>query len=220
MDKTDFRKTLKAFYGPTNREFEPVDVPEMGFIMVDGAGDPNSVPAYAEGVQWLYAVSYGLKFAIRAETGKDYVVPPLEGLWWSDDPAYFTSRRKDRWQWTMMIMVPDFVPSAARATALGKAGAKLGTPPESLRFARHAEGLCLQKLHIGSYDDEAPALAELHDTIMPERGLGFNGRHHEIYLSDPRRVAPDRLKTILRQPVRGQQETPAQGPGFFSPRRE
>lgn len=202
LDKIDFRKTLKPFYNPTNKTFELVDVPDMTFVMVDGAGDPNTAPEYETAVQWLYAVSYGLKFATKAATRQDYTVPPLEGLWWADDPADFTARRKDRWRWTMMIMVPDFTPAELRLAAVEKARGKLGTPPESLRFAVHAEGRCLQKLHIGSYDDEAPALAELHDTLMPAMGLTFNGKHHEVYLSDPRKVEPAKLKTILRQPVR------------------
>lgn len=203
-DKYDVKKALKALYQPGGKQFEMIDVPEMTYVMVDGAGDPNRAPAYTEAVQWLYAVSYALKFACKAATGRDYTVPPLEGLWWADDPGDFVTRAKDRWRWTMMILVPDFVPPDLFAPALAKAGAKLGTPPASLRREALREGQCLQKLHIGSYDDEAPVLADLHDRLMPELGLAFNGRHHEIYLSDPRKVAPEKLKTILRQPVRPQ----------------
>lgn len=200
MDKTDFRRTLKSYQA--TRTIEAVDVPEMAFVMVDGAGDPNTAPAYKSALEWLYSTSYALKFAARATLGTDYVVPPLEGLWWADGPADFTARRKDHWRWTMMIMAPDFLTQPMFAAARAKAASKLGTAPSTLRLERYAEGPSLQVLHIGSYDDEGPVLAQMHNVEMPARGLTFNGHHHEIYLSDPRRTAPDKLKTILRQPVR------------------
>lgn len=202
MTKIDFRKTMKALYAPPAGRFVPVDVPEMQFVMVDGEGDPNVSPAYRTAVEWLYSVSYAMKFAARAAGHPDYTVPPLEGLWHADDPASFVARRKDEWKWTMMIMVPDFVGDELFQAAVAKARGKLGPPPHSLRHARMREGHCLQSLHVGSYDDEGPVLARLHDEVMPAAGLGFNGPHHEIYLSDPRKVAPQKLRTLLRQPVR------------------
>lgn len=199
MAKTDFKKTLPHY--SASKRFELVTVPTQQFVMADGSGDPNTSPAYARAIEWLYATSYALKFAAKAE-GQDYVVPPLEGLWWADNPADFVARRKAAWNWTMMIHAPDFITpdmfQAARSTAV----AKLGEPPQTLRLARLDEGECLQILHVGSYDDEGPVLAKLHDEEMPARGLTFNGHHHEIYLSDPRRTEPSKLKTILRQPVR------------------
>ena len=201
MEKIDFRKSLKHLYDPT-RTVSLVEVPPMQFVMVDGAGNPNTAPAYGEAVEWLYSVSYGIKFASKATHEHDYVVPPLEGLWWADDPADFAARNKDNWRWTMMIMVPDFITRDMFEAAVTKAGKKLGSPPESLRFATYDEGASLQVLHIGSYDDEGPILKRLHEVEMPARGLTFNGHHHEIYLGDPRRVEAARLKTILRQPVR------------------
>lgn len=146
------------------------------------------------------------KFASKQTLEHDYVVPPLEGLWWADDPADFVHRNKENWQWTMQIMVPDFIPIEMLEAAQDKAAKKLGTAPQSLRFASICEGRCLQTMHIGSYDDEGPTLARLHDEVMPQNGLTFNGAHHEIYLGDPRRTAPDRLKTVLRQPVRSVSE--------------
>lgn len=202
MEKIDFRKTLKALYGPPSGKFVPVDVPVMQFVKVDGEGDPNTAAAYKSAVEWLYSVSYGMKFAAKAALGKDYTVPPLEGLWHADDPASFVARRKDEWKWTMMIMVPDFVGRDLFEAAVAKAGKKLGAPPASLRLEPHDEGRCLQTLHVGSYDDEGPTLATLHGELMPAQGLAFNGPHHEIYLSDPRKVAPEKLRTVLRQPVR------------------
>lgn len=193
---------MKGLYRPPAGRFVPVDVPPMQFVMVDGEGDPNVSAAYRSAVEALYTVSYGLKFITRDATGVDYTVPPLEGLWQADDPAAFTGRRKREWKWRMMIMVPDFVDAAMFARALSKARERRGDLPASLRLEPLAEGHCLQALHVGSYDDEAPLLAHLHETVMPAAGLTFNGPHHEIYLSDPRRVAAERLRTVLRQPVR------------------
>ncbi|MBN9511999.1 MAG: GyrI-like domain-containing protein [Alphaproteobacteria bacterium] len=174
----------------------------MQFVMVDGAGDPNTAPAYQKAIEWLYSTSYAMKFAAKAVLKKDYAVPPLEGLWWADDPADFVARRKDRWRWTMMIMAPEFIDRPLFEAAADKSGKKLGAPPASLRLERFDEGRSLQILHVGSYDDEGPTLARLHDEEMPSQGLTFAGHHHEIYLSDARRTDPAKLKTILRQPVK------------------
>lgn len=202
MEKIDFRKTLRALYNPPADAFVAVEVPEMQFVKVDGEGDPNTAPAYRSAVEWLYGVSYAMKFAAKATLGQDYVVPPLEGLWSADDPRSFVSREKDRWRWTMMIMAPDFVTRGMFDAAVQKTGKKLGEPPQGLRLESYAEGLSLQILHLGSYDDEAPVLARLHDEVMPSKGFTFNGLHHEIYLSDPRKTEPSRLRTVLRQPVK------------------
>lgn len=202
MDKIDFKKKLAKLYGASAGSFAAVDVPRMQFVKVDGQGDPNRAPAYQRAIEWLYAMSYAMKFSAKAKVGKDYVVPPLEGLWWADDPDDFVKRRKDRWRWTMMIMVPDFVDRSLYEAALAKSRDKLGNPPETLRLEPLDEGHCLQTLHVGSYDDEGPVLAKLHGEVMPAGGWAFAGPHHEIYLSDPRKTAPERLKTILRQSVR------------------
>jgi hypothetical protein len=202
VDKIDFKKTLKPLYSPPTDEFVTVEVPEMLFVKVDGEGDPNTTPAYRSAVSWLYSTSYAMKFSAKASLGKDYVVPPLEGLWWADDPKSFVTREKHLWRWTMMIMVPDRITPDVFDDAVAKASKKLGDAPASLRFESHVEGTSLQILHRGSYDDEGPVLARLHDDIMPNGKLEFNGPHHEIYLSDPRKTDASRLKTILRQPVK------------------
>lgn len=202
MEKIDFKKILPDLYRPPTDRFVSVDVPAMQFVKVDGRGDPNKAPAYKQAIEWLYAVSYAMKFAAKAAERKDYVVPPLEGLWWADDPADFVARRKERWCWTIMIMAPEFIDRPLFEAAVEKARKNLGTPPASLRLERLEEGTALQILHVGSYDDEGPALARLHDEEMPSRGLAFAGPHHEIYLSDPRRTEPAKLRTILRQPVK------------------
>jgi hypothetical protein len=202
VDKVDFKKTLKRLYDAPSSEFVAVDVPPMQFVMVDGAGDPNTAPAYRTAVEWLYGVSYAMKFAAKSLLGRDYVVPPLEGLWSADDPRSFASRDKDRWRWTMMILVPEFVTPAMFEEAVAKTRRKSGTPPATLRLEDYHEGPSLQILHIGSYDDEGPVLARLHDVVMPREKMDFNGAHHEIYLGDPRKTEPSKLRTILRQPVK------------------
>ncbi|QZY30743.1 GyrI-like domain-containing protein [Nocardioides coralli] len=171
--------------------------------MVDGHGDPNTSREYADALAALYPVAYGLKFASKRELGRDYVVPPLEALWWADDMTAFTSARdKSRWSWTAMIMTPDWVPADLVAQAVAKVAAKdRPTRLDDVRLETLEEGLSVQTLHVGPYDAEADVLAEMHDRFIPDSGLRMTGRHHEVYLSDARRVAPEKLRTILRQPV-------------------
>ncbi|RNC93474.1 MAG: hypothetical protein ED558_11210 [Oricola sp.] len=202
MEKTDFKKTLKHLYRPSAKDFALVEVPAMRFVMVDGFGNPNTAPAYKRAVEWLYSVSYALKFASKKQLERDYGVLPLEGLWWAEDMDAFTAGDKDKWSWTAMIMQPDWITDAMFAAAVDKARGKLGDPPESLRLEIFDEGLSVQIMHIGPYDAEGPTIARLHQQFIPQNGLTENGHHHEIYLSDPRRVAPEKLKTIIRQPVK------------------
>lgn len=201
-EKTDFKKTLKHLYAPTSKEFVLVEVPAMQFLMVDGTGSPVTSQPYVEALAWLYGVAYPIKFASKTDLGHDYVLPPLEGLWWADDLSAFTSGDRDSWRWTMMIMQPEWVTNEMFDGGVAKASTKLGKPPNTLRLASFEEGLSAQILHVGSYADEAPTIARLHSGYLPENGLVENGHHHEIYLSDPRKVAPEKLKTVLRQPVR------------------
>ena len=203
MDKIDFKKTLGKLYNPKNKDWELVEVPNMQFLMIDGQGNPNTAKAYGDAVEALYSVSYPLKFMSKKTLGKDYTVAPLEGLWYADDPSVFARFEKDKYHWTMMIMQPEWITKAMVDEAIETATAKKGLPALSkLRFESYNEGQSLQLLHIGSYDDEAPKLAYLHDEYMPGHKLTFNGHHHEIYLGDPRKAAPEKLKTILRQPVK------------------
>lgn len=199
--KSDLVKTLDA-YRAKQGEFRLVEVPPQRYLMIDGHGDPNTAPAYADAIATLYPVAYALKFASKLQLDRDYVVPPLEALWWADDPAAFTSARdKSQWDWTAMMLVPEWITDDLSEAALAKAAAKKAPALDLLRIATLAEGSCVQTLHIGSYDDEAPVLARLHDEIIPERGLRMTGRHHEVYFSDARRTAPEKLRTLLRQPV-------------------
>lgn len=200
--KIDLKKDLDA-YRARRGEFRAVDVPAQQYLMVDGHGDPNTSTAYADAIAALYPVAYRLKFASKRELDRDYVVMPLEALWWAEDMAAFTTERdKSRWSWTAMILVPEWLGPVEVDAAVAAAGRT--SPParlEDLRLATLEEGTCVQTLHVGSYDDEAPVLAAMHDEFIPARGLVMTGRHHEIYLSDARRVEPARLRTILRQPV-------------------
>ena len=200
MEKIDFKKTLKDLYRPSAKKFTIVDVPEMQFVKVDGVGNPGG-EMYAEALGWLYAVAYGIKFASKNDMERDYVVPPLEGLWWAEDMAAFVEGDRDSWLWTAMIMQPNWVTPGMFAAGLAKAEKKLGEPNPTLRFEPFHEGLSVQILHIGPYSAEAPTIARLHQEFLPANGLVENGHHHEIYLGDPRRTAPEKLKTVLRQPV-------------------
>lgn len=206
-EKIDFKKTLDA-YRATRGEFRIVDVPDMRYLMIDGVGDPNTSPAFADAIESLYPVAFTLKFASKRELGRDYVVPPLEGLWWSEDMASFTSARdKSHWNWTLMVMVPEWIERDLVAAALDRVAAT-STPVRrgDVRLEPLVEGRCVQTLHVGSFDDEADVLAELHDEFVPGNGLRMVGKHHEIYLSDFRRTAPEKLRTILRQPVAAARE--------------
>ncbi|MEU7380982.1 MULTISPECIES: GyrI-like domain-containing protein [unclassified Streptomyces] len=204
MAPYDVKRERKEFYAPKNTEWALVDVPEQQFIAVDGAGNPNTAPAYAHAVEALYTVAYTLKFAGKRTAGGDFVVAPLEGLWWADRPEAFTSGAKDAWNWTMLISMPSWITKGmiedAKQTALAKK--KIPTISQLRHLTLH-EGPSAQVLHIGSYDDEAPVLHELHHSYLDANGLRPSGLHHEIYLSDPRKTAPEKLRTILRQPVEG-----------------
>lgn len=203
--KIDFKKTVDAYRAQRDR-FRVVDVPDMGYLMIDGHGDPNTSPAFTEAIETLYPIAYKLKFASKKTLERDYVVPPLEGLWWAQDMESFTSARdKAAWDWTLMLMVPDWIDRDMFAAAREEVGAK--NPPArlgDLRIESLSEARCVQILHIGSFDDEADTLAEMHEEFIPGNGLCAVGKHHEIYLSDFRRVAPDKQRTILRQPVTAQ----------------
>jgi hypothetical protein len=202
MTPYDVKRELKELYAPKSREWGLVHVPPQQFIAFTGRGNPNTAPEYAQAVEALYAVAYTLKFAGK-RAGRDFVVGPLEGLWWADDPSVFTTRAKDSWQWKMLISRPDWITAQDVEEAVEAASAKKKLP--AIARVRHVtldEGTCAQVLHVGSYDDETPILATLHDEYLPDNDLAMSGLHHEIYLGDPRRTEPAKLKTVLRQPVR------------------
>lgn len=202
MDKYDVKKAHRELYAPTVGEFHLVEVPPMTALAVDGHGDPNTSADYAAAVEALYGVSYTLKFESKNELGRDFVVGPLEALWSADDMTAFTARDKGAWNWTVMIVQPDWLDAGMVHAAIAYAAThKQLAALDEVRILPLQEGTCVQTLHVGPYDAEGPTLARLHDEYMPANGWTFNGRHHEIYLSDARRTAPHKLRTILRQPV-------------------
>ena len=201
MRKIDLKNELKQLYNPPEKEAVIVDVPKMNFLMVDGQGDPNTAQEYKDAIEALYAVSYTLKFMIKKGKEVDYVVMPLEGLWWTEDMTEFTMGNKDAWKWTSMIMQPPYVTQELVQKALKQVEERRNLPALSkMRFGSFHEGLSVQIMHIGPYSAEGPTIERLHNFIR-EKGYGLRGKHHEIYLSDPRRSKLGKLKTIIRQPI-------------------
>ncbi|MFT3868700.1 MAG: GyrI-like domain-containing protein [Nibricoccus sp.] len=200
--KIDLKKELKELYGAPTKEIVQIEVPALWFLMVDGQGDPNTTPEYAEAVEALFSVSYTAKFMIKKGPRKiDYAVMPLEGLWWADDMSVFTSGEKAKWKWTIMIMQPDFVSKETVDAALAEVRKKKDLPGvDRLRYEKFAEGRCAQVMHIGPFSEEGPTIVRLHEFI--DARSSRTGKHHEIYLSDIRRANPSRWKTILRQPMK------------------
>ena len=200
-NKIDYKKTLKQLYNPAKGSFQLVDVPPMNFLMVDGKGDPNTSVEYQQAVDALYSMAYGIKFALKPQ-GYDHIVPPLEGLWWMDNKVEFNLANKPRWEWSMMIMQPEWVvPEIVEKVLVSAKKKKANALLDEIRFERYIEGFSVQIVYTGAYANEAPTIAEMHKYIR-DNGYQSNGKHHEIYLGDPRKTSPERLQTILRQPIR------------------
>lgn len=200
--KIDTKKTLGPLYQASAKDIAQVDVPAFNYLMVDGSGDPNSSPEYAQAVEALFSVAYTAKFMIKkGPEALDYAVMPLEGLWWADDMSAFAAGDKAQWQWTMMIMQPDFVANAVILAAMAEVQRKKHLPAiEKVRLEVFTEGLCAQVLHVGPFSEEGPTVERLHAFI--DARTGRTGKHHEIYLTDIRRADPQKWKTIIRQPMR------------------
>ena len=201
MRKLDFKRELKHLYKPSGQKVSVVDVPPLNFLTITGQGNPNSSQAYQDAVEALYSVAYTVKFmAKKGALATDFVVMPLEGLWWVPDMREFSVENKDAWLWQMMIMQPDFVTAEMIAEAQAQAKKKKGNEAiDRLKFEVYAEGTAVQILYTGPYADEGPTIQRLHEHVW-EQGDELSGKHHEIYLSDPRRAAPEKLKTVIRQP--------------------
>lgn len=201
MEKIDLKKQLKHLYNASAKECTLVEVPRMNHLMIDGQGDPNTAPEYMEAMEALFGVSYTLKFMLKAKAVVDYTVMCLEGLWWMDDMREFSMDRKDEWKWTALILQPDFITEAMFLEAVEQVKKKKNPKAlDKLRFESFKEGLSAQIMHIGPFSAEGPTIEKLHSFIEAQ-GYVLSGKHHEIYLSDFRRTAPDRRKTIIRQPV-------------------
>lgn len=206
MSKVDLKKTFKNLYNAKPGQILEVDVPEIAFIMVEGKGDPNNSPQFQEAIEVLYGLSYTLKFMAKfGAEAVDYVVMPLEALWWAEDMSVFDTGVKYDWLWTLMIMQPDLVTDEMFREGINQFRRKKGkTVPASLdsvRFERFREGLSAQTMHIGPSSAEKATIAALHDYIR-EQGRSPRGKHHEIYLSNPQRVAPEKMRTLIRQPMK------------------
>lgn len=202
MNKLDLKQQFKHLYQPSPKQVTVVDVPPLNFLMIDGAGDPNTAAGYKQAVEALYSLAYKLKFAAKKEQGIDYAVMPLEGLWWTPDMATFSVENKDAWLWTMMILQPDFINAEQVELARADIARKKDLPAlPNVRLERFHEGLAVQILHLGPYAAEAPTIARMHAFIQAN-GWTTGGKHHEIYLGDPNRTVSDKLKTVLRQPIR------------------
>jgi hypothetical protein len=203
MKKLDFKKSINS-YKATKNKIEIIEVPKIKYITIDGKGDPNTGAEFNQAIRMLYPIAYKIKFFSKQKLAKDYVVMPLEALWWSEDMSNFTSNRdKSKWNWTLMIMQPNWITKTIFKSVLENVKTKYETLDFSkVKFKEINESKCVQTLHIGSFDDEADILKEIHENFIPVNNLVMTKKHHEIYLSDFRRVAPEKLKTILRQPVK------------------
>jgi hypothetical protein len=201
LDKIDLKKELKNLYNPSAKEVTVVDVPAMNFLLVDGEGAPAS-PQYIEAIEALFSVSYTLKFMVKKRKGVNYVVLPLEGLWWVDDMTKFSPDRKDEWKWTAMIMQPKYVNAEDVKMAVEQVKKKknLAALPK-VRFESFKEGPSAQIMYIGPFSAEGPTITKIHSHIQ-NNGHALSGKHHEIYLNNPATTTPEKLKTIIRQPMK------------------
>lgn len=205
----DYKKEYKEFYMPKAKP-EVVNVPEMRFVAVQGAGDPNEEGgAYKKAVEMLYSVAYTIKMSKmgshKMDGYFDFVVPPLEGLWWQKGVEGVNLDDKSAFEWVSMIRIPDFVTPEEFAWAKAEAARKKGLDLEKVQYRVMEEGLCIQCLHVGPYDDEPATMALMEQFAAAEdyaEDHSDERRHHEIYLSDPRKTLPERLKTVLRMPVK------------------
>ena len=204
MDKIDLKKLYRELYNVGKKAVKPhfVDVPALQYVMVDGRGDPNTSEQYQNAIGALYGVAYTVKFVAKG-SGSDFGVMPLEGLWWSAPPEEFATTPKSEWLWTAMILQPDFITKNMVDDAIATGIKKGNIDPDTakkVRLEKLEEGKAGQVLHIGPYSAEAPTIQALHDHIETHDYILY-GKHHEIYMSDPRRVAQENLKTIIRHPV-------------------
>jgi hypothetical protein len=203
VEKIDLWVEHKDIYSPSAREPQLVKVPPLVYLLLEGKGDPNTSAAFRDAIGALYGAAYTLKFMLKKQRGVDFRVMPLSGLFHAEDPSVFLKGMKGEWRWTLMIPIPSAVTAAELKRAVAEAAGRKNASPALplLRRETVREGLCAQILHKGPYAEERPTIEKLHRFIA-EKGLTFAGSHHEIYISDPNRSAPEKLKTIIRQPVK------------------
>ncbi len=200
-EKIDYKKTLAPYYAVSSKEPAILEIPGFNFLMIDGHGDPNSSKEYKDAVSALFTLAYALKFHVKKTLGIDYGVMPLEGLWWSEDMKTFVQGSKDAWIWTMMILQPKWIDVEMVNRLQDETFRKKGLPAlKQIRFESYAEGISVQMMHIGPFATEGPNIERMH-RYAHENGFERAGKHHEIYLNDFTRIAPEKMRTILRQPL-------------------
>jgi hypothetical protein len=198
----DPKDLVKKYYSPSTKEPQILTIPAMNFLMIDGHGDPNTEPSYPVAISVLYTMAYTLKFDLKTRGTPDFKVFPLQGLWWAENMDAFITGEKSAWDWTMMIAQPDWVTPEHIEKAKTKASVKIDKVIlEKVRFETYDEGLVIQMMHIGPYSAEGPNIARIH-AFAREQGYELSGKHHEVYLGNPQRSTPEKLKTIIRQPIR------------------
>ena len=201
MDNFDLKKELKNLYNPSAKEVSIVDVPAMNFLVIDGEGAPTS-PQYSAAIEALFSVAYTLKFMVKKSKGIDYSVMPLESLWWADDMSKFIADRKDEWKWTAMIMQPKYVTSDDFNLTVEQVKKKKNPAAlPKVRFESFKEGPSAQIMYVGPFSAEESTILKMHAHIQ-NSGHMLSGKHHEIYLNNPATTAPEKLKTIIRQPMK------------------
>lgn len=199
MTKLDWKKDLKHLYNPPSKMVVEVLIPPMNFLMIDGAGDPNNSQAFKEATETLYGVAYPLKFASKQKLGVDYTVSPLEGLWWLEGNNFDLFADRSLWRWTLMLMQPDHITADFVQSIIAEVRAKKAPPAlDRLRFEPYDEGIVAQLMHIGPYSAEMPNVERVHNFIIGQ-GASLVGKHHEVYVGDPNRSAPEKLRTVIRQ---------------------
>ena len=202
--KIDFKKKFKELYQPSAKEVVVIEVPEMQFLMIDGMGSPGDSQEYSDAMTALFPVAFKTKFLSKAK-GRDYVVPPSEGLWWADDMNDYIGGNRDKWKWTMMIMLPDWITKELVKKSIDitlQKKPEISKTVKKLRVEKYDEGKSAQIMHIGPFSEEGPTVEKVHNFIEDQNGKfdGFKQKHHEIYLSDPRKAKPENMKTVIRQP--------------------
>jgi hypothetical protein len=200
MNLDIFTHRLNELYQPPSGKLTLVDVPEMKYLMIDGTGDPQG-PDFQAAVKWIFSLAHLIKPFIKETLGARFVEPPLECLFWSEEAEVFSTLSKDRWKWRVMIVVLDLVTDDLFQDAAAKAAARLGPAPNSLRLDSYTEGQCVQTLHVGDYSGVSDICRTLYHEFLPAHDLKPGGFYHEIYLNDPNRVAPEKRRIVVRQPV-------------------
>lgn len=203
MLQLDFKKDYKALFNPSAKEVGLVEVPKLPYLMLDGTGDPNTSEEFQQAIEALFGLAYTLKFSLKKAGVVEYGVAPLEGQWWVAEGDTFSLSDKSNWLWTLMIMQPEQVTPELVAQDAQEVEKKKGSAAaRQVRLASLEEGLAAQIMHLGPFATEEPTVAKLYDFIQ-QKGYQKTGKHHEIYLNDFRRSAPEKLKTVIRQPVTG-----------------